>query len=255
MAACIPFDFNRFTNVANQVPSLNGGAALALITQLYQDYQAAVRNSRIRCNDNAINIESFYVGTLFMGFASVRTTCFSCQFPLQAGAVNMIRNDLAQFQNGLTAFANCLSPVRSRENNTITGQIALVSSRLGVVSGIESYNDTVALYQMAQTALRDSPCVCRCADGVSNAVTYECPCCGTMQFTWNGNAVTGTYSWSGGGKVVGTMQGNTLVGKWSDSNGRGNTRYEFTPDRSGFEHFWQWEGSTVWSNAGICTRK
>jgi hypothetical protein len=83
--------------------------------------------------------------------------------------------------------------------------------------------------------------------------TYQCPGLGTMQFTWNGDAVTGTYSWSGGGKVQGTMQGNTLVGQWSDGVGRGNTKYEFTADRSKFEHYWQNAGTPAWSYAGTCT--
>jgi hypothetical protein len=84
------------------------------------------------------------------------------------------------------------------------------------------------------------------------SISYDCPNLGMMHFTWDGDAVTGTYGWSGGGRVQGRMQGRTLVGRWSDTNGRGNTRYEFTPDRSRFEHHWQVEGASSWSNAGTC---
>jgi hypothetical protein len=131
------------------------------------------------------SLESFYVGTLHLGFAAARASCSPAEQPLPAAILNLIATDLQTARTGTMAMAAYIPFDFNRFTN------------------------------------------------VANQVP----------------------SLNGGGKVDGTMQGNTLVGKWSDANGRGNTRYEFTPDRSSFEHFWQWEGSTTWSNAGICTRK
>ena len=166
MNSCIRFDLNRFNEVADLVPGMRAGDARKLIIQLFQDYQASIRNSSITCGGiGAAQFESFYAGTLSLGFALVRTTCVDGQLPLPPAVANMIRGDLAQFQAGLAAFASCLSGVTSRGGRTIGAQIAYANGRLGVVTAKESYADLVDLYQLVSASLLNSSCICRCGGG------------------------------------------------------------------------------------------
>ncbi len=60
-----------------------------------------------------------------------------------------------------------------------------------------------------------------------------------MTLHLNGNQVTGTYKFKNG-KIEGILQGNTLVGKWRQSNGSGRLEFVFTDDFSSFTGKWSY---------------
>ena len=55
----------------------------------------------------------------------------------------------------------------------------------------------------------------------------------------SGNRVTGNYTHKGG-RVEGTLSGNTLTGRWTQTNGEGRLVFRFNSDYSGFTGVWSY---------------
>ena len=62
---------------------------------------------------------------------------------------------------------------------------------------------------------------------------------GTLTMQRSGNRVTGTYTHKGG-RVEGTLNGNTLIGRWTQTNGEGRLVFRFNSDFSGFSGLWSY---------------
>ena len=74
-----------------------------------------------------------------------------------------------------------------------------------------------------------------------------------MTLQVNGNKVTGTYNWHDG-RIEGTLSGHTLIGRWTQSNGKGRLVMEFNSDFSAFTGKWDYneaEPSKNWSGRKI----
>ncbi|MDX9881198.1 MAG: hypothetical protein RBS73_03965 [Prolixibacteraceae bacterium] len=70
-----------------------------------------------------------------------------------------------------------------------------------------------------------------------------------MTLQQNGNQVTGTYEHSGG-RIEGTLYGNTLTGWWYQTNGKGRFVFVFNNDCSAFTGKWSYgdaEPSSAWN--------
>ncbi len=81
--------------------------------------------------------------------------------------------------------------------------------------------------------------------------------CGEMTLSQSGNLVTGTYTHDNGG-IEGTVSGNTLTGRWSESpsyqepNDAGQFVFTMAPDCGSFTGTWGYGGcdSERWSGPG-----
>src|ERR1700692_4547565 len=51
-----------------------------------------------------------------------------------------------------------------------------------------------------------------------------------MRLSQTGDHVSGTYDWSGGGVMDGTVSGNTLTGTWTQKDGQGSFRLSLSSD-------------------------
>ncbi len=60
-----------------------------------------------------------------------------------------------------------------------------------------------------------------------------------MALRRSGNQVTGRYNYKDG-RVEGTLNGNTLTGRWTQSNGEGQLVFKFNADYSGFTGVWNY---------------
>ena len=67
----------------------------------------------------------------------------------------------------------------------------------------------------------------------------------TVRLTQNGNSVTGSYTWKGG-KISGTVSGNTLKGTWKQSEDSKSGTFEFTMSSDGkrFDVKWWYAGDS-----------
>jgi MscS family membrane protein len=65
-----------------------------------------------------------------------------------------------------------------------------------------------------------------------------------MVMVQSGNSVTGTYEY-GGGTISGTVQGNRLVGTWTEDKGesRGPVEFDMAQDGKTFAGWWDYEGA------------
>jgi|GEM_PF-3009194 len=67
-----------------------------------------------------------------------------------------------------------------------------------------------------------------------------------MVLVQSGNSVTGTYEYNDG-KIMGTVQNNTLVGTWDESNGGNTGQFEFdmSPDGKNFNGWYVHQGEDL----------
>jgi len=72
---------------------------------------------------------------------------------------------------------------------------------------------------------------------------YECEL-GKIRISRKGKTVAGSYDWSGGGTICGSLEGNVLTGTFADKYGSGEIRYTF--DNTGFQNTWRFTGETLW---------
>ncbi|MBK9573805.1 MAG: hypothetical protein IPO43_14275 [Rhodoferax sp.] len=62
---------------------------------------------------------------------------------------------------------------------------------------------------------------------------------GTLTMRRSGDRVSGTYTHKEG-RLEGTLSGNTLTGRWTQSNGKGRLIFRFNADFSGFTGVWSY---------------
>jgi hypothetical protein len=79
-------------------------------------------------------------------------------------------------------------------------------------------------------------------DGTVSGI-YDCGL-GKMKISQKGKIVFGTYDWSGGGTICGSMEGNVLTGTFCDKYGSGDIKYTF--DAHGFINNWRFTGESIW---------
>jgi len=83
---------------------------------------------------------------------------------------------------------------------------------------------------------------------------------GDMEFAQDGDTVTATYTHDEG-RITGTMVGNVLVGKWSESpsysepNDAGDVELQLSEDCDSFEGHWRYGSGGDWSGGWTGTRK
>ncbi len=82
-----------------------------------------------------------------------------------------------------------------------------------------------------------------------------------MEFTQNGDKVTGTYTHDDG-KIEGTVSGNTLTGTWSEApsynppNDAGVFVITFADDEKSFTGNWRYgSGTSEWDGTWTATKK
>jgi len=82
-----------------------------------------------------------------------------------------------------------------------------------------------------------------------------------MEFTQNGDQVTGTYTHDNG-KIVGTVSGNTLTGTWSEEpsynppGDAGDFVITFANDKKSFSGNWRYgSGTGNWDGTWDGTKK
>lgn len=97
-------------------------------------------------------LESFYVGTLHLGFAAARASCFPSGTVLPQEVAQMIQTDLASARDGSRALCACIA-MDPAEFDRVA---AAVPGR----SAGEVYSWLVILYQRYQAAVRNSRCIC-----------------------------------------------------------------------------------------------
>lgn len=64
-----------------------------------------------------------------------------------------------------------------------------------------------------------------------------------MVLVQSGDSVTGTYDFNNG-TIIGTVEGNQLIGTWTEDNGEsiGTFMFELAQDGKTFAGFWDYEG-------------
>lgn len=70
---------------------------------------------------------------------------------------------------------------------------------------------------------------------------------GKMTITQNGNKISGTYDFEDG-KFEGTLSGNVVQGKWTQTGISGLLEITFTNDAKSFTCKWRYDTSTTWYN-------
>lgn len=96
------------------------------------------------------NLESFYVGTLHLGFAAARASCFPGDQAPPGYVIELIRTDLASARDGARALSSCV--------NFDLGEFDRVAANLGSLRTSDIQASITRLYQSYQQALRQSNC-------------------------------------------------------------------------------------------------
>jgi hypothetical protein len=156
VTSCVPFDLTRF----DQATALSRSGALSrdiwpTVDRLHRDYATAVGQAKCTLGlPNAQLLQAFFAGGLFTGFAVARASYFTGGPPLGSAVVTQIRGDMPAIRAGFAAAASCGAGVTG-----LSARLDAVNQRLGVVSGSDSWQDLVGLYQAAEAALQSGTCV------------------------------------------------------------------------------------------------
>lgn len=156
LGGCVNFPASRFDDVARaaQNPAVAAQTAWGQVDALYREFGAAVRVSACTLGlPSSSHLESFYVGSIFMGFATARAGCHYLNTAIPAGLADYIRRDLDSVRQGLTAGQSCLGPLAFLDM-----RIDAAQQRLGTVTGIDSFNELVAVSHAIEADLQNSPC-------------------------------------------------------------------------------------------------
>lgn len=71
---------------------------------------------------------------------------------------------------------------------------------------------------------------------------------GSLRLDRNGNRVIGSYSYSSGSKIEGTVRGNKLTFTYTEPEARGEGWFELAADGNAFTGKWRAAGQTEWSD-------
>ena len=95
-------------------------------------------------------------------------------------------------------------------------------------------------------------CVSGCTSKEPWTGTWESDQWGEMNLTQDGTTVTGVYEWDGG-KIAGTVSGNTLRGTWSEAptyaplNDAGDFEFTLSDDGKSFTGKWRYGSDGDWN--------
>jgi hypothetical protein len=158
LTSCIPFDLARF----DQATAVSRSGALSrdiwpTVDRLHRDYATAVGQASCTLGlPDAQQLHAFFMGGLFTGFSVARASYFAGAPPLHAGVITQIRGDVPAIKGGYAAAAGCGAGIAALSN-----RLDSVIARLGAVSGSESWQDLVGVYQATEAALQAGTCVGR----------------------------------------------------------------------------------------------
>jgi hypothetical protein len=157
VASCISFDLSRFENAASLVRSTRPSARqmFQLVDQMHRDYRTAVQRSTCSFGLASMqDLDVFYNGALFMGFATARASFFSYSTTTTPPQVaQQIVTDLGVVRSALPVFQKCIGPTTAVEN-----QMQSTLRRLGTVPGKDSYLEVAGIYTAIEAALKNSTC-------------------------------------------------------------------------------------------------
>lgn len=156
-ASCIAFDLTRFDAAAAQASDnrLTAQQMFQLASDLQNDYRAALQ--RTRCSFGYVSPQerdAFWVIAFSIGMATARASFHyypNASTPPPVGA--QIAADLAVVRGGLPLIQQCAGPTAA-----IEGQIQSALSRLGAVSGQDSYADMAGIYAALESGLKVTSC-------------------------------------------------------------------------------------------------
>lgn len=157
LASCVAFDLTRLDTAAALVRNARASARdlWQVADQLHRDYRTAA--GRASCTlglPGLQQVDAFYLGALFMGFATARASYFySAETPVPQAVVEQIGGDFATVRSGIKSAESCLGSTAPFD-----AQMDAAQRRLGVVPGKDSYNEVVAVYIAIETALKSSRC-------------------------------------------------------------------------------------------------
>ena len=78
--------------------------------------------------------------------------------------------------------------------------------------------------------------------------SWSCPGRGTLTLTQRGTEVSGSFSWNGGGSVVGRLSTNRLSADWRQVNARGMWNMTLSLDGSTISGTWNYTGRSGGGN-------
>jgi hypothetical protein len=181
-ASCVVFDLTRFDRAASLVQSTRPRArdVWEIVDQMHRDYRTAIQRATCTFGLQAQQLDAFYNGALFMGFATARASYFYYDAPIPPAVVEQIGGDFPMVLSGLRGLGPCLSTLAP-----IEAQIDAARRRLGTIAGKESYNEMVAIYIAIETALKASACGATAPttpvpSGSCMRTTCAAPCQGAM---------------------------------------------------------------------------
>jgi hypothetical protein len=70
---------------------------------------------------------------------------------------------------------------------------------------------------------------------------------GSMRLVQDGAQVTGSYSYSSGSSIVGTVDGNRLTFRYAEPSAAGDGWFELSDDGDALNGQWREDGSTIWA--------
>jgi hypothetical protein len=154
--ACVGFDTTRFETTASLIRSTRPPARqlYQIIDQLHRDYRTALQAST--CAFESLNrqyLDAFYITALFTGFATGRASYFYYDTPTPPEIATQIAGDFSTVRAAFAALQGCLGPLTAVES-----QMNAVASRVGVVSGKQTYTEVAALYQTIEAFVTNARC-------------------------------------------------------------------------------------------------
>jgi hypothetical protein len=70
---------------------------------------------------------------------------------------------------------------------------------------------------------------------------------GSMRLIQDGSSVTGSYSYSSGSSIVGTVEGNRLTFRYTEPSAAGDGWFDLSGDGDSLDGQWREDGSTSWA--------
>jgi len=180
IAPCVPFDLGRFDQAAAIIRSTRVPARhlWQVADQLHRDYRTAVQNASCTLGlPTRQDLDAFYLGALFMGFATARASYFySANATIPPQVVEQITSDFATVRSALPALERCGAPA-----STIEAQMQAAQRWLGTVPGKDSYTEIAGIYQSIETALKNAKCGSGPAQKTDPAACMQSVCAGACR--------------------------------------------------------------------------
>lgn len=155
VSSCVPFDLARFDQLMDAARSGRPSREIfPLVDRLHRDYTAAVGQAQCTMGlQSNQQLQAFFTGSLFMGFAVARASYFTGGPPLSSAVIGQIIGDVPAIKAGLGAVTTCTPAV-----GQLHARLDSAVQRMGSVGGEQSWQDLVGEYQAIEGALREPTC-------------------------------------------------------------------------------------------------